>query len=124
MPSRLALARERTRIASERTLMAWVRTAVALIGFGFSIPRFFQYLEQVEGVRIQSHDAVMLGLALVLFGTLSIGAGMVQHVRLMAIIDPSTPKRGRWSFAFVLSIGVGLIGACTFYWVLRGLSDS
>jgi putative membrane protein len=32
----------RTRLSLERTLMSWVRTSVALIGFGFTIVRFFE----------------------------------------------------------------------------------
>ena len=35
------LAIQRTRLASERTLMAWIRTATSLIGFGFTIFKFF-----------------------------------------------------------------------------------
>jgi putative membrane protein len=42
---RTQLAVARTWLAHERTLMAWVRTATAMIGFGFTIYKFFQ----VEG---------------------------------------------------------------------------
>ena len=36
------LALDRTWLAHERTLMAWVRTATSMIGFGFTIYKFFQ----------------------------------------------------------------------------------
>jgi uncharacterized membrane protein YidH (DUF202 family) len=39
------LARLRTFQASERTLMAWIRTAISMISFGFTIVKFFEYLE-------------------------------------------------------------------------------
>ncbi|MDH5246777.1 MAG: DUF202 domain-containing protein, partial [Betaproteobacteria bacterium] len=38
-----ALAVERTRVAYERTMMAWIRTATALITFGFSVYKFFEF---------------------------------------------------------------------------------
>ena len=37
------LAIERTRLAYERTLMAWIRTATALISFGFTVYKFFEF---------------------------------------------------------------------------------
>ena len=36
------LALDRTWLAHERTLMAWVRTATPMIGFSFSIYKFFE----------------------------------------------------------------------------------
>jgi len=40
---RTDLALLRTLNAAERTLMAWIRTAISMIGFGFTIYKFFQY---------------------------------------------------------------------------------
>jgi hypothetical protein len=40
------LATDRTRLAHDRTLMAWVRTATSLISFGFTIYKFFQYMQE------------------------------------------------------------------------------
>ncbi len=37
------LAVERTRLAYERTMMAWIRTSTALISFGFTIYKFFDF---------------------------------------------------------------------------------
>jgi len=37
------LAIERTRVAYDRTMMAWTRTSAALISFGFTIYKFFQF---------------------------------------------------------------------------------
>jgi Domain of unknown function (DUF202) len=45
------LAVERTRLAYERTLMAWVRTATALISFGFTIYKFFEFEMTKHPVR-------------------------------------------------------------------------
>ena len=51
---RTDLALRRTLMAGERTLMAWIRTALSMIGFGFSIYKFFQYLpEEIAAGNIQ-----------------------------------------------------------------------
>jgi putative membrane protein len=43
LPDSNQLAVERTLLAHERTLMAWIRTATAMISFGFTIYKFFQF---------------------------------------------------------------------------------
>lgn len=40
----------RTRLAYERTLMAWIRSSISLIGFGFPIYKFFQYVREQQGI--------------------------------------------------------------------------
>lgn len=42
-PDNTQLALDRTWLAQERTLMAWVRTATSMIGFGFTVYKFFQF---------------------------------------------------------------------------------
>jgi len=55
---RTDLAFQRTLIAAERTLMAWIRTALSMIGFGFSIYKFFQYMpEELAAGNIQRPQA-------------------------------------------------------------------
>jgi putative membrane protein len=67
---RTDLAVQRTIIAAERTLMAWIRTSISLIGFGFTIYKFFQYLRQSENVvgAVRPHSARNLGLTLIALG--------------------------------------------------------
>src|SRR5215470_12409361 len=64
------LAYERTYLAHERTLMGWVRTAIALISFGFTIAKVFEYLHENEGAR-----APLLGPRAV--GIIMIATGLV-----------------------------------------------
>jgi putative membrane protein len=70
---RAALAIKRSAIAAERTLLAWIRTAMAMIGFGFTIYKFFQYLQSDIGrVDVLHPNAPRnLGLSLIALGTLS-----------------------------------------------------
>jgi putative membrane protein len=50
LPDATKLALDRTRLAHDRTLLAWVRTATSLISFGFTIYKFFQYLQESKQV--------------------------------------------------------------------------
>jgi uncharacterized membrane protein YidH (DUF202 family) len=45
-----SLAVSRTMLAHDRTLMAWVRTATSMISFGFTIYKFFQFLEDQKSL--------------------------------------------------------------------------
>jgi putative membrane protein len=116
---RTDLALHRTIIAAERTLMAWIRTALSMIGFGFTIYKFFEYLpEQIAAGNIQHpHAPRNLAMTLIALGTLSLMAATWQHWRFMKEIGASD-NRGTRSISFVVAIFVVLIGAVAFYGVL------
>jgi uncharacterized membrane protein YidH (DUF202 family) len=116
---RTNLAIQRTSMAAERSLMAWVRTSLSMIGFGFSIYKFFQYLpEEIASGNIRRPQAPRnLGLTLIALGTLALAAATWQHWRLLREIHASQ-KNHNWSLAFVVAILVVLIGLITFYGVL------
>jgi putative membrane protein len=116
---RTDLALSRTLIAAERTLMAWIRTALSMIGFGFSIYKFFQYMpEEIAAGSIQRPQAPRnLGLSLITLGTLSLMVAAWQHRSFLKEIGASR-MRHTWSLSFVVSIAVIAIGFITFYGVL------
>ena len=116
---RTDLALQRTIIAAERTLMAWIRTALSMIGFGFSIYKFFQYLpEEIATGNIQRPQAPPnLGMSLIALGTLALSAAAWQHRNFLKQIGASQ-ARHVWSISFVVAIAVILIGIITFYGVL------
>ncbi len=116
---RTDLAIQRTSMAAERSLMAWVRTSLSMIGFGFSIYKFFQYLpEELAAGNIKRPQAPRnLGLTLIALGTLALAAATWQHWRFLKEISTSQ-KSHNWSIAFVVAILVVLIGLVTFYGVL------
>jgi uncharacterized membrane protein YidH (DUF202 family) len=62
----------RTRMAAERTLMAWIRTSLSMISFGFTILKFFEYIQQSQGPLGKFHGerARHFGLGLISLGVL------------------------------------------------------
>jgi len=116
---RTDLAFERTIIASERTLMAWIRTALSMIGFGFSIYKFFQYqAEEIAAGNIQRPQAPRnLGLTLIALGTVALSAAAWQHRTFLNKLGVHQ-SRHVWSVSFVVAMAVILIGVVTFYGVL------
>ena len=116
---RTDLALDRTVLAAERTLMAWIRTSLSMIGFGFTIFKFFQYLpEEIAAGNIQRPQAPRnLGLTLIVLGTLALVAAAWQHRNFLEKALTSQ-KQKTWSLAFFVAIAVILIGVITFYGVL------
>jgi uncharacterized membrane protein YidH (DUF202 family) len=116
---RTDLALRRTLIAAERTLMAWIRTSLSMIGFGFSIYKFFQYLpEEIATGNIKRPQAPRnLGMSLIALGTLALCAAVWQHWSFLSEIGVP-PTRHSWSISLVVAIFVILIGFLTLYGVV------
>ena len=116
---RTDLAIKRTLIAAERTLMAWIRTAISMIGFGFSIYKFFQYqAEEIAAGNIRRPQAPRnLGMSLIALGTVALTAAAWQHRRFLKEIG-ANQTRHVLSVSFVVAICVILIGVITLYGVL------
>lgn len=116
---RTELAIKRSAIAAERTLMAWVRTAISMIGFGFTIYKFFQYLpaDIAKGHIPHPHAPRNLGLTLIMLGTLALAAATWQHWNFRK--DMGVPRlQHMWSISLMVAIAVVLIGIFTFFGVL------
>jgi putative membrane protein len=116
---RTDLAYQRTIIAAERTLMAWIRTALSMIGFGFTIYKFFQYqADEIAAGNIRRPQAPRnLALSLIALGTAALLAATWQHWTFLNEIRASQ-KRHVWSVSLAVAIFVILIGLLAFYGVL------
>jgi putative membrane protein len=117
------LAIVRTRFSSERSLMASMRTSVSLFTFGFSITKFFSYLEnQQEGTQF-SEGPYLLGLALICLGILSLVPAVLQHAgRLKRAkelgIPIGMPIITRFSLPISATVALLVIGFTTFIGIL------
>lgn len=77
------LAVQRTRLANERTLMAWIRTCTSLIAFGFTIFKFFQYLEAQENAHRAIVSPWLVGLLMIVVGLVGLTLASIQHRQAM-----------------------------------------
>jgi putative membrane protein len=113
------LAIKRLAISAERTLMAWIRTAISMIGFGFTIFKFFQYMYEESPAALIRHAETPrnLGMTLVALGTLALAVAVWQHRVFLKDIGESQPLNA-WTISFVVAIVVVLIGVLTFCGVL------
>ncbi len=118
---RTSLAEHRTLLAEERTLMAWIRTSVSLIGFGFTIYKFFEYLREAEEKAGRfEHGPRNLGLLLIAMGTLAAVAAALQY--RAAVRALGVPKgRSRFSLPVAGSVTVALVGVAAFLSVYFGV---
>lgn len=78
--NRTALSIYRTRLSGQRTMMAIMRAALSMIGFGFTLFKYYQSLaSRLGGDLLPALPSRRLGLALVIAGVVLIAAGVVNH---------------------------------------------
>ena len=108
------LALDRTRLAAERTLMAWVRTALSMIGFGFTIYKFLQVVQEQSTFPVLRPQAPRnLGLMLVGIGTFAVIIACVQHWQYVRKLRPDQPYKP-WDLAFIVACLIALLGLLMF----------
>jgi putative membrane protein len=118
----------RSDLSNLRTLLSWVRTAVSMIGFGFTIYNFYAGFFPELGTPGLDTAARNLGLALVGFGTLSMGIAVWNYWTINRYLQASSvalavPRglRLRWAFSYLAAAIITGIGFVTFLFMLRVL---
>jgi putative membrane protein len=110
MGTSTGLAFERTFLAYERTLMAWTRTSVSLIGFGFTIYKFFQYLKQEEEINFTGMLGTRLyGISFIIVGLLSLLIATLQHRQSLSTLRRKYQKAPK-SLASLLAAMISVLG--------------
>jgi putative membrane protein len=117
--ARTSLAVERTFLAVERTLMAWLRTSLSMISFGFTLAKFFEYVESQRHAPIVGRfggtwSPRAVGTAMVVIGTVAMVAAVVQHGRRVSALrrEGLAPQ---WNLAYWVAIAVAVLGVFALY---------
>lgn len=109
-PNNNQMAADRTWLALQRTLMAWVRTATSMIGFGFTIYKFFEERPPRPSAILTSRDFAILMIG---FGIVALILASVQHELDVRTLKGLTSRK-RLSISLVLSLLVAFLGAVAF----------
>jgi putative membrane protein len=111
---RTSLSVERSFLAFERTLMAWLRTSLSMISFGFTLVKFFEYLEGERGSPIvggfgRTWATTSLGMAMIVIGTGALAVATLQHKRRVDALrrEGLLPQ---WNLALNVAILVAVLG--------------
>jgi putative membrane protein len=92
---KIDLEASRTVLDAGRTLMAWVRTALTMIIFGFTIYRFLDGLHEAGAIHLQRPEGPRrIGLFLVVLGTGSLLAGIVEYVQVISRVPGPRSRLG------------------------------
>ena len=76
------LAVQRTIQSEGRSLLAWVRTSLSLIGFGFTLFKFLQYLYQEGATELMRPQTPRnIGMFLIITGTVPLLLAIIQYLR-------------------------------------------
>ena len=107
---RTDLAAFRTILAADRSLMAWLRTGLSLIGFGFTIYKFLEYLA-AQGTQITFRKAGPrdIGLFLLVLGTGSLIFAIFDYVKTLKKMSKEYGY-SPWRTPLFAAAGVALIG--------------
>jgi putative membrane protein len=107
--------------ANERTFLAWARTGIALVIFGFALARVAVWLEPMDGTRkggAPSDDAlVVIGVVLVLAGSLVPGLAALRHRRIRAAIINDQPIIPSVTPTIALAVLLGCVGLGLVFWL-------
>jgi putative membrane protein len=110
-PTSTELAMDRTLLAHDRTLMAWVRTATSLIGFGFTIYKFFQYMREHEGLEADGRvlSSRRFAMLMISIGLASLLLATIQQLQLRKKLKRIYPQAG-FPLATITAALISLLG--------------
>jgi len=105
---------DRTFMAADRTLMAWVRTAISMIGFGFTVYKFLEYIHQQKPEGLPTLDGPRnLGLAFIGLGLLSLVIAVIHDWHYSKRLQ-GEHRRRPFNLSLLVAGLVALIGVFTF----------
>jgi putative membrane protein len=103
----------RTGMSADRTLMSWIRTAFSMISFGFTIGKFFQYLNDQSHATRPGSGRTLASL-LILLGLFSLIAGVWEYRDTMARLEHTTGTSRTHHSILVVAVLVAVLGLVAF----------
>jgi putative membrane protein len=104
--------------AAERTLLAWLRSGLTVMALGFVVARFGLFLRIVSAsLKLSAGEATprhgisgAIGVALVVLGSLAIGAALHNHRAYLRSLPPEDVPRLPlpWLTSFLAAALVGI----------------
>ena len=82
---------ESTFLAQERTQLSWVQLALALISFGFTIAKAFQFLHESHGDRSPILSATTVGILMIAIGLGALAMATLQHRAALRVLRARCP---------------------------------
>lgn len=106
------IAYDRDRFAADRTILAWIRTSLALIGFGFSIFEFFQYLKTIDDFngKLSAKSPHHLGVILVALGVIFLILATGEYLSFIRKLDQKAHKKFHVSTSLAASLLLSIVG--------------
>jgi putative membrane protein len=103
--------------------MAWVRTALSMISFGFTMIKFFEYLESSRGPTTgplgRTWTPELIGFSLMSIGTFSLLLALLGHrTEVKTLREEGLPRK--WSLAFTVGALIALLGLFALVSLLLG----
>mgnify|MGYP001820142324 FL=1 len=122
---RTDLAFERSRMAAERTTMGYLRTSISLIGFGFSIPTFFQFLKSLpEFADLSTTRPRVLGMSLLFLAVVMLITAIVQQTIYLRRLSKESGEPYRISIASMSSLFVLAIAFSSIFMIISRIGQS
>jgi putative membrane protein len=112
----------RVLFAAERTLLAWTRTSLTLMALGFAVERFSLFVKMMrpEIAPPGRGSSFVIGVALLLLGSLASVLSVVQYRRVLATLGPDEIPKGYWVWlAAALNVALAICGIVLFVMLAR-----
>jgi len=98
--------------------MAWLRTSLSMISFGFTLVKFFEYLQEQRGGRVVDRFGVTwasdtVGMSMIGIGTVALALAVVQHKKRVDALR-AQGLAVRWNLVLIVAGLVAALGALAF----------
>ena len=119
---RTSLGTLRSHLANERTHLAYIRTCVSLIGFGITLNRFSEFLEQHKDLsagapRLLLRNTSDVGAGMVILGLLLAGWALYRYWHVKRDIETAA-FRPMDRAVIVMTLLFLLLGGVTAAWLI------